>query len=278
MNYLLDKLAAADILTDPFPHVHIENFLSDDDFSAVVNSPEIALPKADTTIHLFAELTAAGYEPIQFPGCTKNRAEYVTWLESGKAVANTHSTCEAKGMALRCELPKSSPARTLDRLFRSPELKALLSNKFGITAPTRIEAGLQKYLHGYEISPHPDIRKKALTWMLNVNPGPDTEDQDFHTHYMRFKPEWQFVQDFWRDHPDAETCWVPWDWCDTVKRQTANNSIVIFAPRHDTLHAVRAHYDHLPAQRTQFYGNLWHTNSQTSRRPEWSDFAEGTHL
>lgn len=272
MKYLLDKLAAAEIQTDPFPHIHIEDFLAADDFAAVVNATEVTLPPASNVDQLFAEMTGAGYKPIQFPGCTKNRAEYVAWLESGTPAKNTESTCEAKGMALRCESPRSEPVRALDHLFRSPELKTLLVDKFGITAPTRIEAGLQKYLHGYEISPHPDIRKKALTWMLNVNPGPASEGQDFHTHYMRFLPEWEFVQDFWRDNPKAETCWVPWDWCETVKRQTANNSIVIFAPRHDTLHAVRAHYDHLPAQRTQFYGNLWHTDSETTYRPGWTHF------
>lgn len=275
MNYLLDRIAAAEILSDPFPHLHIENFLSAEDFAAVQGAAEVTLPPADNIDGLFAELNAAGYGPIQFPGCTKNRAEYTAWLESGTAVTNTHSTCAAKGMALRCA-PRSKPVRALDEFFRSGALKALLEDKFGITEPTRIEAGLQKYLHGYEISPHPDIRKKALTWMLNVNPG--TDQQDFHTHYMRFRPEWQFVQDFWRDNPDVETCWVPWDWCDTVKRQTANNSIVIFAPRYDTLHAVRAHYGHLAAQRTQFYGNLWHLNSSTSHRPEWRDYAEGTYL
>lgn len=272
MNYILNKLAAAEIQTDPFPHIHIDNVLTENDFAAVVNSPEIALPPAPNIDRLFAELTGAGYRPIQFPGCTKNRAEYVAWLESGTPAKNTESTCEAKGMALRCESPRSEPVRALDGLFRSPELKTLLADKFGITAPTRIEAGLQKYLHGYEISPHPDIRKKALTWMLNVNPGQGNEHQDYHTHYMRFRPEWEFVQDFWRDNPKAETCWVPWNWCETVKRQTANNSIVVFAPRHDTLHAVRAHYDHLSAQRTQFYGNLWHTNTTTTYRPGCQDF------
>lgn len=273
MNYLLDKLDAAEIRSDPFPHLYIEDFLSADDFAAVVGSREVTLPPARNIDHLFIELSMAGYAPIQFPGCTKSRAEYVAWLQSGRQAKNTHSTCEAKGMALRCA-PHSAAARSLDEFFRSDALKTLLADKFNITASTRIEAGLQKYLHGYEISPHPDIRKKALTWMLNVNPGPNSENQDFHTHYMRFKPEWSFVQDFWRDHPDTETCWVPWDWCDTTKRQTANNSIVVFSPRHDTLHAVRAHYDHLVAQRTQFYGNLWYINRPVTGRPEWVDYAD----
>jgi hypothetical protein len=69
---------------------------------------------------------------------------------------------------------------------------------------------------------------------------------------------------------------VPWQWCERQKRQTANNSIVVFTPRHDTLHAIRTHYDHLPAQRTQFYGNLWYRPPALTFRPQFEDFAGGS--
>ena len=32
--------------------------------------------------------------------------------------------------------------------------------------------------------------------MLNVNPGSDTEGQDYHTHYMTFEPQWDFIRQF----------------------------------------------------------------------------------
>jgi hypothetical protein len=60
-----------------------------------------------------------------------------------------------------------------------------------------------------------------------------------------------------------------------VKQQTENNSIVIFSPRWDTMHAIRAHYDHLVTQRTQFYGNLWYETSDVppyGKGPEFEDF------
>lgn len=275
-TYLLEKLDTAEIRGEPFPHVYIENFLDQAHFEAVVSAPDIALPAAENVDKLFSRLDGAGYQPIEFPGCTKSRAEYAAWLESAVKPKDTHAACEGKGMALRCTRLRSEVVRSLDAFFRAPELQDLFIRKFGITAPTQLDCGLQKYLNGYEISPHPDIRQKAVTWMLNVNPGSDTEGQNYHTHYMTFRPEWDFVRRFWRDTPDADTCWVPWQWCETRTRQTPNNSIVAFSPRHDTLHAVRAHYDHLPAQRTQFYGNLWYKPNPLKFRPEFQDFADGS--
>ena len=39
-------------------------------------------------------------------------------------------------------------------------------------------------------------------------------------------------------------------------QQSINNSIVLFAPNIDTLHAIKMQYDHNKFQRTQLYGNL----------------------
>lgn len=76
--------------------------------------------------------------------------------------------------------------------------------------------------------------------------------------YLTFKQEKWFVQEFWRHNKDYDRCWLPWEWCNTVKQQRRNNSIVIFSPSYDTLHAIKLNYDHLQTQRTQFYGNLWY--------------------
>ncbi|MBI3215259.1 MAG: hypothetical protein HYZ38_15635 [Mycobacterium sp.] len=274
-EYLLEKLDSAEIADDPFPHVYIEDFIAPDDFAALIDSPDIKVAPAHDLDSLFANLDTAGYKPIEFPGCTKSRTEYAEWLQKSVKPKGIHDACEGMGMAMRCTKPASDIVRSLDEFFSSPVTRRVLSDKFGIDAPTTLDCGLQKYLNGYEISPHPDIRQKALTWMLNVNPGADSEQQDIHTHYMKFTGEWDFIRQFWRDNPNAETCWVPWQWCETSKRQVANNSIVIFAPRYDTVHAVRARYDHLPAQRTQFYGNLWYRPVALPFRPRFTDFAAG---
>ena len=50
-----------------------------------------------------------------------------------------------------------------------------------------IDTGIQKYLDGYEISPHPDLRKKVLTFMININTSEQAFKESYHTHYLEFK-------------------------------------------------------------------------------------------
>lgn len=270
-KYLAERLASAEVVEDPFPHLYLTEFLSDEDFKAVVKAKEIALEPALDVRDLFAALETAGYEPITFPGCTTSKDDYMAWLEQQKTPSGTHDACEGQGMALRLQAPVTPDVEELNTFFSSQELTDLLRDKFGVQGRTRIEAGVQKYLHGYEISPHPDIREKALTWMLNVNPAPHSEEYSFHTQYMKLTPARSYLATFWQHNPDVQTCWVPWDWCETVKTQPENNSIVVFAPRWDTFHAIRAHYDHLVTQRTQFYGNLWYADLPEMRQPSFQE-------
>lgn len=272
-QYLLDRVREAELDSEPFPHLYLRDFLSQVDFKEIVTSEEIDLPPARNLDELFLTLKTAGFEPIQFPGCTQLIAEYKRYLEKASKPRQTHRACQGQGMALRLKHPTNEAIRALNEFFGSSEFRTCLREKFGIFAPTRLEAGLQKYLHGYEISPHPDIRSKALTWMLNVNPAANSESIDFHTHYLTLKPQYSFLSSLWEINQTVETCWVPWDWCATAKQQKENNSIVIFSPRWDTMHAIRAHYDHLSTQRTQFYGNLWYEQPPVVLyRPEFSDY------
>ena len=110
--------------------------------------------------------------------------------------------------------------------------------------------------------------------MVNINPNPAADAEEHHTSYLKFKPAWSYVQSFWEGNPRQDRCWVPWEWCEIVKQQRRNNSIVVFSPDNDTLHAVKADYSHLVFQRTQIYGNLWlKRNPADSRnKPRWEDY------
>ena len=60
---------------------------------------------------------------------------------------------------------------------------------------------------------------------------------------------------------------------DIEKKRRTNNSIVIFSPHSESMHAVKANYDHLRHQRTQMYGKLWyrsHTLAETTST-KWED-------
>lgn len=257
-QYLLEKIERSGFEEVPFRHIEINDFFSQDHFERITRSPEIKLEKATSSKELCDLLTSNGYAPIQFPGCTVSIDEYLDW-EAGKQSFVNVDTCEGFGITFRLERSQSDIIEKLKAFLVSDPFSLALCRKFDIDLKMVFkDIGIQKYLNGYEISPHADIRKKALTFMVNINPLEKSETLDHHTHYLAFKDEKRYVQEFWRYNDNIDRAWVPWDWCRTVKQQTRNNSIVIFQPGHDTLHAVRAKYDHLETQRTQLYGNLWY--------------------
>lgn len=272
-SYLLEKIRSATFQTEPFRHLQIDDFFEEEHFEAIVAAPELAVSGRSSDLDLFDELFDRGYKIIDFPGCIIDKNEYVEWHEARRSARrNLHTACEGFGVTLRLMKTESDTAGELKAFLESPEFQSTLLAKFGMAAAdVTYDSGIQKYLDGYEISPHPDIRRKALTFMVNINPDRESARSEHHTHYLRFRKERGYVQSYWEGNPDQERCWVPWSWCETVKIQRANNSIVIFAPGNDTMHGVKARYDHLRHQRTQMYGNFWHKQSTVTSGPEWED-------
>ena len=167
---------------------------------------------------------------------------------------------EGFGLTFRFSKYGNKKIENLVSYLNSPRFHRALETKFSISRTCRIETAIQKYLSGYEISPHPDIRSKCLTYMINVNTDPASEEMPIHTHLLRFKDNKKFISEFWKHNSDFDRDWVPWEWCETEKEINRNNSLIMFAPSHGTLHAVKLRYDHLNFQRTQLYGNLWYTD------------------
>lgn len=263
-SYLAEKILMSDFLDVPFKHLYIDNFFNEEDFTSIIACPEIATPTVETDEQLISELRSLGYEIIAFPGCITNVDEYIKWHSNKKSSVKFHTACEGFGMVLRLYEKKSQILSDLEEFLLSDEFNSAIADKFGLTMSScKIDGGIQKYLDGYEISPHPDGRRKAATYMVNINPSKDSETADHHTHYLKFKKSKQYIYDFWANNPKYDRDWVPWDWCETVKQQNKNNSIVIFSPSNDTLHAVKTNYDHFKTQRTQLYGNLWYLESKT---------------
>ena len=274
MKSILRKIAAAELRDQPFRHLYIADLLDPEDFQAVVRSPLVAVEPCESDAELCDRLAQLGWQIKIHPGCSDNLEEYLRWHGGSSTSVRNQDTCEGFGVAFRLQRFPEGRLREIAEFFGSDVFLSALAQKFCLDYSTLSkEFGLHKYLDGYEISPHPDWRRKALTMMLNVNPSPISEQLDFHTHYLSLKPHWRFIQELWATRPEIDRCWVPWDWCDTVYRQTANNSLVAFAPGHDTFHAVRARYDHLATQRTQFYANLNVKLLQPEpRMPSWRDF------
>jgi hypothetical protein len=272
-DYLIKKIEEVDFSNKPYKHIYIDDFLSEEHFRAILGSPEIKFNEdISSDKDLFKKLYANGYKIIKFPGCTTDEEQYIKW-HNNKTNLEHHTATEGAGMTLRLFEASSSIIEELKSFIESDTFRNCLASKFGLESlSTNYDVGIQKYLDGYEISPHPDLRRKALTFMVNINPSLESESANHHTHYLKFKPEKAFIEKFWQFNEKIERCWVPWDWCDSVFQQTKNNSIVIFSPSYDTLHAVKASYDHLKTQRTQLYGNLWYDTLDVENRLDWEDY------
>ncbi len=213
-NYLINKIEEADFSNAPFKHIYIENFLKQDDFNEIVSSPEIFLSKANDDNDLFEKLFSSGYKIVPFPGCITNKEDYLDWRQNkeNSSNVNIHSACESFGMVLRLKKPNTNIIKSLKDFINSYDFNSALAKKFNIEFNNCTQdSGIQKYLDGYEISPHPDLRKKALTFMVNINPANDSDSINYHTHYLKLNESRKYITEVWEGNPDFERCWIPWD-------------------------------------------------------------------
>jgi hypothetical protein len=271
-SYLGEKIKEQKFSVDPFKHVYIEGFLNKDHFDKLLSLDEITLGSQGFSDDqgLLEGLKKFNYKPIDFPGCFLDEKKYLKWKRNKSKTGGVASSCEGAGMTFRLNINRDGLLKDLSTYLAGDEFNRIIAEKFGVDFnDCAVDHGIQKYLDGYEISPHPDIRSKAATYMLNLNHNPDSEKLTHHTHFLKFKSVYKYIQSLWENSLDVNRGWVPWDWCESIHQQTKNNSIVIFSPSNDTLHAVKADYDHLRGQRTQAYGNLWYRSVPASYMLPW---------
>ena len=258
-EYLVKRIESASFSMEPFRHLLLADFLSPNHLALITGSEQIRLPAATTHEELLEGLDAAGYSVEPFPGCTTDVVDYLRCINAGEwPVGN--GVVEGFGLAMRLRKIREPLLERLVAFLNGERFQCVLAAKFDVVRPTRIETAIQKYLTGYEISPHPDIRSKCLTYLLNINTHAVADELSIHTHLLRFKHTQEFLYSFWESNPEFERFWVPWEWCTTETVTSANNSILLFAAHDRSLHAVKLKYDHLNFQRTQIYGNLWYTD------------------
>lgn len=263
-TYLLQKIRDAEFEKIPFHHLHIRNFFTEQHFNWIVSDEQIKRPRAANTRLLIDDLIEAGYVVQPFAGSIESIDDYLQFLQDrnnfDRKLLKGQGTkiLSGYGMTMRLDRVKSTLLSDLREFLNSDEFVSCLLEKFSVERKIRVETAYQKNLTGYNLSPHPDMRDKALTYMANIYTEHDSPLQNFHTHFLEFNDEYKYIYDFWKYNKGYETCWVPWSWCKTRKITSENNAISIFAPSFDTLHAVDIEYDHLRQQRNQIYGNLWY--------------------
>ena len=277
-QYITEKILGAEFKTAPFKHLLFENFLSDEHLNLILENPQIHFRETKNTEDLIETLNTKGWEIINFPGCIGTNPgdirKYIRTLKNDSFPYHRKGNpVESYGLTYRLMRIDNEFIKKLVRYMNSLEFKSALETKFNITKPTKVITAIQKNLSHYEISPHPDIREKALTYLLNINKDSSVDDEPVHTHLLRFKDEWSFIKEYWSRGSTftKNRCWVPWDWCETVITTNRNNSFVLFAPSDDTLHAAKMKYDHNKFQRTQLYGNLMYSDERIVKSMSYKD-------
>ena len=178
-DYLIDKIKSANFEKAPFEHLYIEDFFEKADFDSIIDTPELSLGQCQSDQELFSKLFDNNYKVISFPGCTTNYKKYIRKHSRGESLTS-HTACESAGIVVRL-YPKNELLVELNEFLASDSFNRAIAEKFGVDFDAcDIDGGIQKYLDGYEISPHPDIRRKAATFMVNINPhhgalSPDSE-------------------------------------------------------------------------------------------------------
>ena len=272
--YLIDKISTSNLKKRPFDFIYIDNFLSDNDLKFFLNNKAFNI-SGNSFEEVCSKLNQKGWKPHPHPGTFKDLDAYKIWrknkLRSNQEISGdikTNKLCEGSGMTFRLDCLNDLTSELRD-LFLSQEFVNCIKDKFNLNEDFKIKSdcGFQKYLSGYEISPHPDVREKALTWMLNLNIDRNSENEKYHTHFMKFKSDKSYIYELWSNYPEIQRPWVPWSWCETEFIQSKNNSITIFSPNSYTLHAIKAFYNDLKGQRTQLYGNIWYDRQLSENMP-----------
>lgn len=256
-SYISEKIKNAEFKEVPFKHILIEDFLKEEHLEIILSDQQIHFDNVNNTEALINTLYNKDYRVQNFPGCTTDLQEYLHHYNNDSFPHGRKGTpIESYGVTFRLAKIKNKFIQELTDYLNDEEFKSTLEEKFQIEKETRIITAIQKNLSHYEISPHPDVREKQLTYLLNINKDSSVDQESIHTNLLSFKPEWEFIKDYWKNNHEKNTTWVPWEWCETKVITNKNNSIVLFKPSVDTLHAVKMIYDHTRFQRTQFYGNL----------------------
>lgn len=270
-KYLGERIIDESFHDNPFPHLVLENFLNKEHFDIVINDDQIHFEEHKTTQRLMQTLVTKDYRVQDFPGCIMSSGTYLRNLINND-FPNTHSACEGYGITYRLNKIKNKTISELVNYLNSDHFHNCIKQKFEIKNDTTIISAIQKNLTKYEISPHPDIRQKCMTYLLNINKDDSVEKEDVHTHLLQFKESKKFLYEYWEKCTDVDRFWVPWDWCDTKKVIRKNNSMVMFKTSNDTLHGIKMDYDHLKWQRTQIYGNLMYKDPiQVTRQGSYEE-------
>ncbi len=233
MNYIIKKIQDSVIIEKPFPHIIIHNFFEDEDLTKILNNIEI---------ENLNEIEKK-YIKVHYPGA-KSSKEELTKRPTGVGLV----------YALKEDYHKNNVK--LNKVLNSEDFKKVLFKKLNI--PKNIDGWnvyqINKDLNGYEISPHPDITGKVITYQINLSNTDILDNYDLSTKFHTIKPEClKYIKELSKKKLRP---WGKWEWFDKGKSITyTQNTFMAFAPSDISYHSVKLeNYPQEKYQRTMLRG------------------------
>lgn len=242
--HVLTRIAAAPIEREPFPHIYVDGIFP-----------------ADYYRWLLARIDAVGtFVPTLYPGVGVDLASK-SYRDFGLTCSNFAADPELA--RLHAFLKSDGFSRLLLDKFAAPDSwgargSAIPPEKHAYFANGRTDYtcvfDLHKDLPGYEISPHPDVPTKIVTFLFYLTPNDHLSN--YGTMLCTPKPGYRPER---TAHPLAKLIrrlsrplvgkhygfgqrdeWHPWEKFDVAKMAPARpNALLVFAPNAVSYHAVR---------------------------------------
>ena len=260
-DYIIEKIKSAKELEYPFNHFYIKNLFSNEHYSLIQNSSQINIPVSKNIVHLINNLHKTNWEIMSFPGCVTDIKTYVQSIKTDNFVIpeeKYRETLSSFGLCFKLKNSDDEFIKQLVNFFKSESFINCIIKKLKIRTPTTYYIfDIQKYLSGYEISPHPDNRFKKATLMININNEELNKDCSIHTSMLKPKEQTKKIIEFWKENIEVERDYLKWNECEIVKTHSDTNSLLLFSPNNETIHGVKLKYNDLQHQRTNLYANIW---------------------
>lgn len=210
----------------------------------------LTLPIVATREELRLELFDKGWVPISYPGAIEgNRGSNLLSRPTGKGlVYKLADKCADKPDGIRTQLHNFL-------VGKDSQVANVLLAKFGL----EVNSGWNTYeynkdLNGYEISPHPDVSGKLVTYQLNLAKDEKLARYNLATRLLKLKLD--HYDDVTKLSKTRDRPWGLWEWFNEITSVPfVGNTFFTFAPSDNTYHAVKLQeYPENEQQRTMIRG------------------------
>ena len=136
-DYIIDKIKTAKFINDPYPHLYIKDFISEEHLGIILKDTQIHFKEVFTDDELYNELIKQDYKIQQFPGCVNTWIKYKELLQDNTYIENS-DLVESMGITFRLDYQnvKSGVIKELVEFMNGKKFQKkrplLISRKKGI--------------------------------------------------------------------------------------------------------------------------------------------------